>query len=99
MKRAKLGIVNYKLLNGGSAITCNNSGDFYERIGKAFSEEYMGMEKVGVSNRTIIGNNGSTTYIYSGNKNTDISIPIKHEKDIKEKLEAVGLTLEGRRCQ
>jgi hypothetical protein len=98
MKRSKLGIVNYRLLNGSSVVTFNNSGDFYERIGKAFPEEYIGMERVGESNRTIVGTNGSTVFIYSNRRNTDISIPKKHEKDIREKLEAVGLKLEERKC-
>ena len=98
MKTVKLGIVNYRLLNGNSVVTCNNSGDFYERIGKAFPDEYLGIEKVGESNRTIVGTNGSTAFIYSNKRNTDISIPVKHEKDIKEKIKAVGLTLEERRC-
>jgi hypothetical protein len=96
--RINLNLVNYKLLNGTSAITCNNSGDFYELLRIAFPGEYTNPEKVGEGNRTMIGTNGSTSYIFSGYKKTDISIPVKHENDIKEKLEAVGLTLEGRQC-
>jgi hypothetical protein len=98
MKRTNLGLVNYKLLNGSSAITCDKPGNFYDCLRIAFPGEHIGSEKVGESDRTIVGTNGSTSFIYSGYRKTDISIPVKHEKDIREKLEAAGLTLEGRKC-
>ncbi|MCX6750793.1 MAG: hypothetical protein NTZ83_05020 [Candidatus Pacearchaeota archaeon] len=98
MKKVELGFINYKLLRNNSAITRDNPEEINNLI-RAFPGEYIEGEDVGRSYRTIVGVNGNASYIYSGNENTDINIPKKYEKDIKEKLESAGYKLEGRKCQ
>jgi hypothetical protein len=82
-------MIEFKLLNkNNSPVTLDNMGGVSAAIGCIYSEQER--ERVGSKIRETYEINGHKLHIYYGEKSTDICIPLKYEKEIKDTLKCIA---------